>query len=78
MAARGAECCGFCVRVHVGVQVCVHRFACGCAARDSQHPLPHSAALSAFPFKYHPPTAPPQTPGEIVPPPDEVTHANEQ
>ena len=21
-----------------------------------QHPLAHSAALSAFPFKYHPPT----------------------
>lgn len=43
-----------------------------------QHPLAHSAALSAFPFKYQTPgqCSPPPTPGEIAPPPDEVTYAN--
>ena len=44
-----------------------------------QHPLAHSAVLSAFPFKYHPPARHahhPPTPGEIAPPPDEVTYAN--
>lgn len=41
-----------------------------------QSPLPHSAALSAFPLNTTP--IPPPTPGEVVPPPDEVTHANEQ
>lgn len=78
MAAGGAECCGFCVRVHVGVEVRVHRCACACAAPRLAVPTPSLGSTVSFSLKYHPHALLPPTPGEIVPPPDEVTHANEQ
>lgn len=53
MVAGGAECCGFCVRVHVRVEVHVHRCACACAAPPLAVPAP-SAALSAFPLNTTP------------------------
>lgn len=63
--------------VSVSVSMSVSRSVCigvrvGVQPGDSQHSLPHSAALSAFPFKHHLPTLalppPLPTPGEIVPP----------
>lgn len=69
--------------VSVSVSMSVSRSACIGARvrvqpRGLQYPLPHSAALSAFPLNTTPMPSSPPTPGEIVPPPDEVTHANEQ
>lgn len=54
MAAGGAECCGFCVRVHVGVEVRVHRCACACAAPRLAVPTPSLGSTVSFSLKYHP------------------------
>lgn len=53
MAAGGAEGCGFCVRVHVSVEVRVHRCAvCVCSpAACSTHSL---SSTVSFSLKYHP------------------------
>lgn len=67
--------------VSVSMSMSVSRSVCirvRVQPRSLQYPLPHSAALSAFPLNTTPLVLLPPTPGEIVPPPDEVTHANEQ
>lgn len=61
MAAGGAECCGFCVRVHVGVEVRVHRCACACAslAACSTRSLTQQHC-QLFPLNTTPPCPPPR------------------
>lgn len=55
-----------CIGVRVGVQPAPH------STRSLTQQHCQLFPLNTTPYK------PPQTPGEIVPPPDEVTHANEQ
>lgn len=63
MAAGGAECCGFCVRVHVGVEVRVHR--CACAAPRLAVPTPSLSSTVSFSLKYHPRALPPPHLGKL-------------
>ena len=46
MAAGGAECCGFRVGVHVGVEVHMHR--CACAARQLAAPARSLSSTVSF------------------------------